>query len=97
MRHITILCFLLLIMIISGCTDSHSHAAEITENKAEEMILEEHACPHGTVEIVSVVSTPDKYIVEWEIDPIKEGKDSINKQTGKMKMIESSHGACSWK
>lgn len=97
MRQIILICFLLVIMIFSGCTDRHSNVAEITESKAEEMILEEYACPHGTVEIVSVESKSDKYIIEWEIDPIKEGKDSIDKQTGKMKTIESSHGTCRWK
>lgn len=39
------------------------------------------------------MSKSNKYIIHWEIDPIEEGTDSINKKTGKIKMIKSSRGA----
>ena len=48
------------------------------------------------VEIKSIFSEDEKYIIEWEIEPIKQGKDSVHMKTGEIKAIESSHGTCRW-
>lgn len=91
------ICFLLCLMILAGCNSASSNVLHITEDKAREMIRERHATRHGTVDIISVEHKPDKYIIQWEVDPIREGKDSVNKTSGEVKVIESSRGSCSWK
>ena len=98
MRNRRGICFLLLcLMILAGCNSASSNVIDITEDKAREMICERHATRHGTVYIISVEHKPDKYIIKWEIASIREGKDSINKESGEVKVFESSRGSCSWK
>lgn len=94
MRKIGLI-FLSLIFILTACT--HSTNKEITEEEAKEIVINCHAGDVGDIDIVSVVTESDKYIVKWENEPLEEGVDSINKKTGDLKTIESSHGSCEWK
>jgi hypothetical protein len=98
LKKVTTIFFLLFIIILTGCNSVNSNDQKVTEEKAKQIIIDERsrACC-GDVEIISVMSKFNKYIIQWEIDPIEEGTDSINKKTGKIKMIKSSRGSCKWK
>lgn len=95
-RNAIILC-MLFIIVLSGCTNTQSNAEVLSEAEARQMIKDEHVSNHGDVEIVSVCEQSDKYVIKWRIQSIAFGKDSIIKDTGKIKMVESSRGSCSWK
>lgn len=98
MKKIPLILFLLFfIIVITGCNSISSNDQKITEEKAKQMVLDKHSRECAELEFISVISKSNKYIIQWEIDPLEEGKDSINKETGKMKMIESSRGTCRWK
>lgn len=97
MRKITLMCFLLLsIGVSSGCIESDATNAEITEEEAKQIVLKEHKRDDNELEFTSVESEEDKYIIQWEIEPIQKGKDSVDKKTGDLKEIESSTGPCKW-
>lgn len=99
MKNIAIIFSLLVIMMLTGCNSVYSIDQKITEEKAKQTIIDERSrecC--GDAEILSVTSKSNKYIIQWEIASIEEeGTDSINKETGKIKMIELSRGFCEWK
>lgn len=87
---------LLLFILLSGCNTLENK--ELTEQEAKQLVIKTHSRhPHAEIEVLSVTSKSDKYIIEWEIDPIEAGMDSVNKATGKLKVIESSRGSCKWK
>lgn len=94
MRKILIM-FLSSFFILSACSNSTN--IEITEEEAKEIVINCHSSDIGEIDIVSVVTKPNKFIIIWENEPLEEGVDSINKKTGKLKTIESSHGSCEWK
>lgn len=97
MKNITIISILLSIFILTGCNDNNSINQKITEEKAIQIVLDQHIREDSDIEILSVVCKSNKYIIEWENDPIEEGKDSVNKETGELKMVESSRGTCQWR
>jgi len=96
-KHIVIL-FPLLIIILTGCNNANSNDLKLTEEKAKQIVIAERSRECCNLEIVSITSKPNKYVVEWEIASIEEkGKDSIHKKTGEIKMIDLSLGTCQWK
>lgn len=94
-----IIVMLLVLTMLIGCSNTPSTHEEITEEKAKQMIIEEHfkdCCSEP--EIVSIDSTEETYVIEWQIPSIYEfGTDSVHKKTGKIRTIQSSRGACEWK
>ncbi len=93
MKQTIISVFLMCSILVIGCSSDQP----VTENQAKQLVVDEHDRSGGTVDIVSISTEEDKYIIAWEIDPISEGKDSVDKETGQLKMIESSHGTCQWR
>lgn len=96
MKKITIISFFLFLIILIGCNSVKSNDQKITVEEAKQIVIDERTrecC--GDAEIIDITSNPDKYIIQWEIESIDEaGTDSIHKQTGKMKAIESTRGTC---
>lgn len=87
MKKITIIAFLLLVSILSGCNSINS---KITEEQAKQIVLEHHTKEIGEVEIISATTKFNKYIIEWENkENCEKGTDSVNKN-GEIKMIEAS-------
>jgi uncharacterized protein YcfL len=85
MKKITIV--LLLSLILSGCNNIES---KISEEQAKQIVLEHHTKEIGEVEIISVTTKFNKYIIEWENkENCEKGTDSVNKN-GELKMIEAS-------
>lgn len=88
MRKLVTILFFVLAIIITGCS-SDSNAQEISKEEAEQVIIDKRSrecC--GKAEIIDTTSESDKYIIQWEIERLDEtGKDSVNKKTGKLKMI----------
>ena len=95
-KVITILLFSFLV-ILSSCGQENPANKSVTEEEAKEIVIDCHSGDVGEINIVSVVTKKDVYVVKWENEPLKEGVDSVDKKTGKLKMIESSHGSCEWK
>lgn len=99
LKKVTIVLSLLFLMIFTGCNNIDSNDQKITKEEASQIVINERSrdcCDDA--EILSITSEPDKYIINWEIESINEsGKDSIHKQTGRLKLIESSRGACKLK
>lgn len=96
MKRWIIVCPVLFITMVMGCSTSADNV-DMTEEKAIDMVKEEHAREEGAVEIISVLDRDGKYLIHWEIDPIMEGMDSVDQTTGKLKQVESSVGTCEWK
>ncbi|WP_029268251.1 lipoprotein [Virgibacillus alimentarius] len=96
MKKITVIYFLLFLIILTGCNSIKSNDQNITEEKAKQIVIDERSrecC--GDAEIITIISKTNKYIIQWEIDSLKEeGTDSIHKKTGKIKAIESTRGTC---
>ena len=92
MKKIVLVVFVSGMISLYGCTIDEL----ITEEEAKQMVLDHHQRRAGVVEIKSIFLKGDKYIVEWEIEPIEKGIDSVHQETGELKMIESSHGTCKW-
>jgi hypothetical protein len=87
MKKIAIICVSMLSLILSGC---NSIVSKITEEQAKSIVVEHHTKHIGEVEIVSVNTKFNKYIIEWENkENCEKGTDSVNKQ-GEIKTIESS-------
>jgi PBP1b-binding outer membrane lipoprotein LpoB len=85
MKIITIV--LLLSLILSGCNNIES---KISEEQAKQIVLEHYTKEIGEVEIISVTTKFNKYIIEWENkENCEKGTDSVNKN-GELKMIEAS-------
>lgn len=90
---------LLAMLMLVGCQNNQFAGEELTKEEAKQIIIAEHSkecC--GEAEILSIDSTDETYVIEWQISSIYEfGTDSVNKKTGKLKTIQSSRGACEWK
>src|SRR5690625_483550 len=92
-----IVMFLISIFVVSGCHGTSANKSKLTEEEAKQIVMDEHQRDVGEVEIISVITKDDKFIIEWKNDPIEEGIDSINAKTGKLKSIESTRGYCEWR
>lgn len=92
----TMIFFLLCMLMLVGCNSTNENDVQITEEEAMKMVEEAHARDDKDIEILSVSSESDKFIIQWEIEPIQEGKDSVDRETGEIKAIESSTGTCKW-
>lgn len=87
MKKIAILLLLLWSFILSGCNSIDS---KITTEQAKSIVVAHHTKHIGEVEIISVTTKFNKYIIEWENKGnCKKGIDSVNKK-GEIKMIEAS-------
>lgn len=90
---------LLATIVLASCNSPYINDGKITEEEAKQIIIDEQSkecC--GDAEIISIDSKSETYIIEWEISSIYErGIDSVDKNNGKIKTIESSRGACQWK
>jgi hypothetical protein len=96
LKEITFISFLLFPIILIGCNSVESNDQNITVDEAKQIVIDERsrACC-GDAKITDIISKSDIYVIQWEIESIEEfGKDSIHKQTGKIKAIESSRGTC---
>lgn len=77
----------LLFFILSGCNSSNT---KITEEQAKAIVIEHHTNQIGKVEIVSVTTKFNKYIIEWENkENCEEGTDTVNKK-GEVTMVDAS-------
>jgi len=82
---------LFLVVILSGCMNMNSNVAEISEAEAKQIVLGSHTQDIGEVEIISVTTKSNKYIIEWENkENCENGTDSISMKSGEIKMIEAS-------
>lgn len=77
---------LMTMVLLSGCNIE----SKITEEQAKSIVIDFHTKQIGVVEIISVTTKFNKYIIEWENkENCKQGTDSVN-SSGKIKNIESS-------
>src|SRR5699024_6080341 len=99
LKKVTIVLSLLFLMIFTGCNNIDSNDQKITKEEATQIAIDQRlrdCCDDP--EILYITSETNKYIINWEIESINEsGKDSIHKQTGRLKLIESSRGSCKLK
>ncbi len=73
-------------IILNGC----SIESKITEEQAKAIVIDYHTKQIGNVEIISVTTKFNKYIIEWENkENCEEGTDSVD-SSGEIKSIESS-------
>lgn len=87
MKKTVVILVLLMSFVLSGCNSIES---KITEKQAKSLVLEHHTKHIGEVEIISITTKLNKYIIQWENKGNCEyGTDSVNKK-GEIKMIEAS-------
>lgn len=86
----TIIMFILVMIMtfmVSGCNNVNS---KVTEEQAKSIVVEHHTKDIGEVEIISITTKYNTYIIEWENKGnCEKGTDSVNKK-GDFKMIEAS-------
>ncbi|MFT5871776.1 MAG: hypothetical protein ACI8WT_000697 [Clostridium sp.] len=81
----SILVLLTLVMLV-GCT---SIGDSISEEEAEQLVIENHTNNNGSPKIVSIEIKRNTYIVEWKNKENKEwGIDKVTKD-GDVKMVEA--------
>jgi protein involved in sex pheromone biosynthesis len=87
MRKTIVIFVLLLIFVLSSCNSLESR---ITEEQAKSIVVKHHTKHIGEVEVISVTTKFNKYIIQWKNKENCEiGTDSVNKK-GEIKMIEFS-------
>lgn len=87
MRKAIVIFVLLLTFLLSGCNSIDS---KITEEQAKSIVVKHHTKQIGEIDIISVTTKFNKYIIKWENKKNCEtGTDSVNKK-GEIKMIEAS-------
>jgi hypothetical protein len=83
MKRIVIACFLLFILIMTGCNNLST--PKISEDEARSTVLKEHTKHNGKVEIISVIHNGKEYVVEWENkENCENGTDYVHDQTGEI-------------
>lgn len=83
MKRMIIACFLLFILIMTGC--SNFSTPEISEDEVKSIVLKEHTKHIGKVEIISVIHKGNKYLVKWENkENCENGTDYVHDQTGEI-------------
>ncbi len=76
------LSFAFIIIIISiisltGCTQIED---EISKEEAQELVIKQHNRNYGKVEIISIETKTDRYIIKWENDEnSQKGVDEVHK------------------
>jgi hypothetical protein len=85
MKNIVITLITIVSILLSGCNID----SKITEEQAKSIVIDFHTKQIGEVEIISVTTKFNKYIIEWENkENCEQGTDSVN-SSGKIKNIES--------
>ncbi|QGQ45331.1 hypothetical protein [Metabacillus sediminilitoris] len=86
MKKIVIILLTMVSILLNGCNIE----SKITEEQAKSIVKDYHNKLIGEVEIISVTTKFNKYIIEWENkENCEQGTDSVN-SSGKIKNIESS-------
>jgi hypothetical protein len=86
MKKIVIILVTMVSITLNGCNVE----SKITEEQAKSIVIDYHTKQIGEVEILSVKTKFNKYIIEWENkENCEQGTDSVN-SSGEIKNIESS-------
>ncbi len=73
------------IISLAGCTQTED---EVSKEEAQELVVEEHSRNFGNVEIISVETKTDKYIIKWENEEnSQKGVDEVHKNGDLEKIV----------
>ena len=82
MRKIALLIYASLIFVLTGCS-------AMSEEKAEQLIIEEYSNQLGEATIISTVEIDNEYLIEWENKNDKYRGTSKVSADGEITMIEA--------
>lgn len=82
MRKIALLIYASLIFVLTGCL-------AMSEEKAEQLIIEEYSNQLGKATIISIVEIDNEYLIEWENKNDKYRGTSKVSADGEIIMIEA--------